>query len=248
MILIQKFFPGFKALFKKEFNQFFSNPMGYIIVVLFLVLNGLLLWFFKGNSNILLVGFADMQSFFDVTPWLFILLIPAITMKSFSEEYLTGSIELLKTRPLTAWQVVLGKFFSTLMVIIISLLPTLIYAFSLTFLAQPQSIDWGSIAGSYFGLLFLASVFTAVGIWTSMFTKNQILSFIVALIINVLLYYGWQQLALWYQNLPYLLSYLGLYEHYTSIGRGVMDSRDLIYFSSVSFFFLWLTKTQYKIQ
>ena len=170
-MFIKNFLSGFWAVFKKEFNQFFSGAMGYIILCLFLLCNGLMLWFFKSDANILLVGFADMISFFNTIPWLFIVLVPAITMKSFTEEYTSGSIEILKTRPLTAWQVVLGKFTGSYFVLLVSLIPTIIYALSIAKMASPESVDWGSIIGSYFGLLFLASVFTAIGIFTSIFTK-----------------------------------------------------------------------------
>jgi ABC-2 type transport system permease protein len=233
------------AIFKKEFNLFFAGPIGYIVVGLFLLFNGLLLWYFKGNWNIFNIGFGDLQAFFESTPWLLLFLIPAITMRSFSDEYATGTIEILKTRPLTSWQIVLGKFLAGLAVIFLSLIPTFLYAISISQLTKPAVIDWGSIMGSYFGLFLVAMVFTAIGLFASILSKNQIIAFLVGLLLNFILYFSLEQLALWNPELPGFVQKLGIYEHYKSIGRGVLDSRDLIYFFSLGFFFLWLTKNKF---
>jgi ABC-2 type transport system permease protein len=230
------------SIFKKEINTFFSGPIGYLVIGLFLTLNGLLLWYFKGGWNIFNTGFADMQAFFDSTPWLFLLLIPAITMRSFSDEFTTGTIEILKTRPLSGWQIVLGKFFAALTLILLSLLPTLLYAISISQLALPANIDWGSILGSYFGLLALASVFTAIGLFTSILSNNQIIAFLLAILLSYILYYGIEQWAIWYPKLSIFFQKIGLFEHYKSISKGVVDSRDLVYFISISFIFLLFTK------
>jgi len=229
------------SILKKEFNSFFASAIGYLVIGVFLTFNGLLLWVFKGNWNILNTGFADMQNFFVITPWLFILLIPAITMKMFSDEFTTGTIEILKTKPLSGWQIVLGKFFAALLLIILSLLPTIIYAISIAQLAKPASIDWGSIVGSYIGLTFLAASFTAIGLFASIFSKNQIIAFLLGIILSFILFYGIEQWAEWYPKLPDFFQQLSLSSHYKSIGKGVLDSRDFSYFVSVCFAFLFLT-------
>ena len=236
------------AIFKKEFNAFFASSIGYLVVGLFLLFNGLLLWYFKGNWNIFNIGFADLQAFFESTPWLLVLLIPAITMRMFSDEYLTGTIEILKTRPITVWQVVMGKFLAGLSVVFLSLIPTLLYAISISRLAQPAHIDWGSIIGSYLGLFLLGAAFTAIGLFSSMLSKNQLIAFLIGLIFLFVLYWGFEQLALWNNNLPAFIQKLGMFDHYKSMGRGVVDSRDLVYFGSVIFLFLWLTKQKFAHQ
>ncbi|HIP47503.1 MAG TPA: gliding motility-associated ABC transporter permease subunit GldF [Lutibacter sp.] len=230
------------ALFKKDFNAFFTSPIGYLVVGLFLLFNSLLLWFFKGDWNIFNTGFADMQAFFDSTPWLLLFLVPAITMRSFSDEYSNGTIEILKTRPLSNWQIVLGKFFATFTLILISLVPTLIYAFSISILAQPAHIDWGPIIGSYVGLSLLGAVFISIGLFTSILSKNQIVAFLVGLLLIFMLFYGIEQIVLWYPSLPNFMQNISLYTHLKSISKGVIDSRDLLYFLSVCLFFLFLTK------
>ena len=232
------------SILKKEFNAFFSGPIGYMVVGLFLLFNGLLLWYFKGHWNIFNTGFADMQAFFDSTPWLFLFLIPAITMRSFSDEFTTGTIEILKTRPISGWHIVLGKFFATLSLIFLSLVPTLLYAYSISELALPASIDWGSIFGSYFGLFALASVFTAIGLFTSTLSNNQIIAFLLAVLLSFILYLGIEQLSIWYPELPNLFQKISLLEHYKSMAKGVLDSRDILFFVSVSLFFLYLTKVK----
>ena len=230
------------AILKKEFNSFFTSPIGYLVVGLFLLSNGLMLWFFKGSWNIFNTGFADMQAFFDSTPWLLLFLIPAINMRSFSDEFSNGTIEILKTRPLTNWDIVFGKFLASLSLLFISLLPTLLYAFTISILAQPASIDWGPIIGSYIGLFFLAMVFNAIGLFASILSKNQIVAFLIGLLLSFLFYYGIEQLVLWFPELALFFQKFSLYEHFSSISKGVLDSRDLLYFASISFVFLFFTK------
>jgi ABC-2 type transport system permease protein len=233
------------AILRKELNTFFTGPIGYLVVGLFLLFNGLLLWYFKGSWNIFNTGFADMQAFFDSTPWLLLFLIPAISMRSFSDEYSNGTIEIIKTRPLNSWQIITGKFLAIVLLILISLLPTLIYAYSIASLAKPASIDWAPIIGSYIGLLFLAMAFSAIGIFSSIISKNQIVAFLIGVIISFFLFYGIEQLLFWYPNLPNTFQNLSLYQHFSKISKGVLDSRDLIYFISISFFFLFITKIKF---
>lgn len=230
------------ALFKKELNAFFTSPIGYLVIGLFLFFNSLLLWFFKGDWNIFNTGFADLQAFFDSTPWLFLFLAPAISMRSFSDEYANGTIEILKTRPLSNWQIILGKFSANWVLILISLLPTIIYAFSISKLAEPAQIDWGSIIGSYIGLSLLGAVFTSIGIFASILSKNQIIAFLLSLLAIFVLFYGIEQVVIWYPSLPSFIHEMSLFSHLKSISRGVIDSRDLLYFVSVGLFFLFLTK------
>ncbi len=235
------------AILKKELNSFFASPIGYLVIAVFLIINGLYLWVLKSDFNILNAGFADLNSFFFIAPWFFLFLIPAITMRSFSDEFRLGTIEILKTKPLTDWQIVLGKYAGALMLIIIALLPTLIYVYSIIQLGLPTgNLDIGSTIGSYIGLLFLASAYTAVGLFTSTLSNNQIVAFILSIIISFFLFYGFEQLA----DLVSLeiLRNLGMNEHFKSISRGVIDTRDIIYFVSITVFFLFLTKLKLNVE
>ncbi len=231
------------AILKKELNSFFSTPIGYLVIAVFLVINGLFLWIFDGDFNILNAGFADLNSFFYLAPWIFIFLIPAITMRTFSDEYNTGTIELLKTKPISDWQIVLGKYLASFLLIIIALVPTLIYVYSISKLGNPAgNFDVGSLLGSYFGLLFLAGTYTAIGLFASTLSNNQIVAFIIAVCISFFLYYGFEAMASLFGNSAYSVRSIGMNEHFKSISRGVIDTRDLIYFISITVFFLVLTK------
>lgn len=230
------------AILKKEFNSFFASPIAYLVVGLFLLINGLFLFVFKDDFNILNAGFADINSFFFLAPWVFLFLIPAITMKSFADEFNTGTIELLKTKPISNWQIVNGKFLASLLLITISIIPTFTYVFTIFKLGNPVgNLDFGSIIGSYIGLLFLASTYTAVGLFTSTISKNQIVAFILSVFITFVLFYGFDALSLLLDN-NLTVKKIGINEHYKSISRGVIDSRDLVYFITVTFFFLFCTK------
>ncbi|WP_369048571.1 gliding motility-associated ABC transporter permease subunit GldF [Tenacibaculum sp. UWU-22] len=233
------------ALLKKEFNSFFASPIAYLVISVFLVVSGLFLWVFKGDFNILNAGFADLNNFFYLAPWLFLFLIPAITMKSFADEFSNGTIEILKTRPLTNWQIVMGKFWASLILIIVALLPTLTYIYTVYVIGNPiGNIDMGSTIGSYIGLLFLAATYTAIGLFTSTLTKNQIISFILAVFITFLVFYGFDALSSLYQKNSFLIQKIGINQHFKSISRGVIDTRDIAYFISVTLFFLFITKMQ----
>ena len=234
-------------ILKKEFNAFFASPVAYLVIGIFLLVNGLFLWVFKDNFNILNAGFADLSSFFYLAPWLFLFLIPAITMKSFADEFNNGTIEILKTKPLTDWQIILGKFSASLLLVIIALLPTTIYVYTIHQLANPVGyIDFGSIIGSYLGLLFLATTYTSIGLFTSTLSKNQIVAFILGVFITFLMFYGFDALSDLTTNNSYFIKKLGINEHFKSISRGVVDTRDIIYFVSITGFFLFITKQQLR--
>ncbi len=234
------------AILKREINAFFSSSIGYLVIAVFLLLNGLFLWVFKGNFNILDYGFADLTAFFDLAPWILIFLIPAITMKSFSDEKRLGTLELLLIKPISNWQIVLGKYFGAFLLVVIALIPTLLYVFTVWKLGNPQgNLDVGSTLGSYFGMLFLIASYTSVGIFASTLSENQIVCFIIAVILCFLLYFGVE--ALTYSNLlGDWASNLSLKAHFNSIARGVIDSRDIIYFLSVAGLFLYLTQLNIK--
>ena len=233
------------AILKKEFKSFFAAPIAYLVIGVFLFINGLFLWVFKDDFNILNAGFADINSFFYLTPWIFLFLIPAITMKSFADEFNSGTIEILKTRSISNWQIVLGKFWASLLLVIVALVPTLIYVYTIYQLANPiGNIDLGSIVGSYIGLLFLATTYTAIGLFTSTLSKNQIVAFILGVFISFLLFYGFDAISNSFSKQRILIQKLGINEHYKSIARGVIDTRDLLYFISVTLFFLFITKNR----
>lgn len=238
-----------KSILIKELNSFFSSPIGYLVIAVYLVVNGLFLWVFKGEFNILHAGFADLNSYFFLAPWIFIFLIPAITMRSFSEEINTGTIEIIKTKPITNWEIILGKYFGALILVVLAIIPTLIYVYSIFQLGNPAgNIEFGTIFGSFIGLLFLASAYSAIGIFSSTISKNQIVSFIIAVFICFFLFYGFEALANFnlFGNLDYTVQNFGMSEHFNSISKGVIDTRDLIYFLSVTFIFLVFT--HFRIQ
>ena len=230
------------AILKKEFNSFFASPIAYLVIGVFLLANGLFLWIFKEEFNILNAGFADLNSFFFLAPWVFLFLIPAITMKSFADEFSNGTIELLKTKPISDWQIVLGKFWASLLLVVVTLIPTLTYVYTVYQLGNPVgNIDFGSTIGSYIGLLFLAATYTAIGLFTSTLSKNQIVAFILGVFITFFLYYGFDAISTSLGN-ELTIKKMGINEHFKSISRGVIDSRDIIYFLSVTVFFLFITK------
>jgi len=237
------------AILKKELNLFFATPIGYLVIAIFLLINGLFLWVFKGDFNILDANFADLNSFFFIAPWFFIFMIPAITMRTFSDEIRLGTIEIIKTKPISTWDIILGKYLGSLTLIIIALTPTLIYVYTITQLAATsENIDFGSIIGSYFGLLFLASAITAIGMFTSTLSNNQIVAFIIGLALSFFMFYGFEAVNELINSEQYDLKNFGLYAHFINIGRGVIDTKDLIYFVSVTFFFLYITKTNFDQQ
>ena len=228
---------------KKEWQQYFSSLTGYIIIIVFLLVNGLVLFVFE--DNIFAFGYATLDKFFQLTPWLLLLLVPAITMRSFAEEFKLGTYEILQTLPLTHKQIVLGKYFGSLLVALIALLPTLIYIISIQQLSTGNGLDLGATIGAYIGLFFLAAVFTAIGIYSSSFTNNAVVAFIISLIACALLYYGFSaisKLPLLIGSLDYYIEMIGIDFHYSSISRGVIDTRDVVYFLSITTLLLLLTE------
>lgn len=236
-----------KALLLREIKSFFGSPIGYLVIAIFLLLNGLFLWVFEGDFNILNSGFADMSPFFTLAPWILIFLIPAVTMRSFSDEKKQGTIELLFTKPLSMWEIVNGKFFGALTLIVLAILPTIVYVIVLSSYGNPEgNIDMGSTLGSYFGLLFLIAGYTSIGIFTSTFSDNQIVAFIISVFLCFFIYFGFEGLSGFAGDFSGFVGWLGMDYHFKSMSRGVLDTRDIIYFLSVTVLFLSLTVYKLK--
>lgn len=231
-------------LYKKEINTYLNSLIAYIVIAVFLTSIGLLMWVFP-ETSILRYGFADMYTLFSLTPYVFMFLIPAITMRSFAEERKSGTMELLLTQPITDLNLVLGKFLSAWTIVVFALLPTLIYYFSVYQLGSPVgNLDSAGIAGSYVGLVFLGGVFTAIGILASSLTENQVVAFILAVFLSFLLFSGINSLASldFWENSALFISQLGILHHYDAMSRGLIDSRNLTYFLSVIIVMLLLTQ------
>ena len=233
------------TIFSKDFTDFFNSLVAYITIGVFLIVTGLFLWVFP-ETSILEYGYASLESLFSIAPYIFMFLIPAITMRSLAEEKKEGTFELLVTRPLTDWQIVLGKYFAALLIIALALLPTLIYYISVYQLGIVKgNVDSGAVIGSYIGLFLLGACFTAIGIFASSISRNQIIAFIIAVFLCFFAFSGLDSISqlLSLQNYNTLITGLGINEHYQSVGRGVLDTRDLIYFLSFIALFLLITKT-----
>ena len=232
------------SLLKKEITSFLGSLTGYIVVIVFLMATSLFLWVFPGNNNILEGGYASLDPLFTLAPWLYLFLVPAVTMRLFAEEKRLGTMELLLTRPLCVFRIVLAKYLAGLLLVTISLLPTLVYFYSTSSLGNPVgSIDAGGTWGAYIGLFFLAAIYVAIGVLASALTDNQIFSFILAMGLSFLAYLGFDLVGSMQfpSAIQQLITGFGINEHYTSISRGVVDSRDLVYFLSTIFLFLFLT-------
>ena len=233
------------SLYKKEISSFLSSLIGYIVIIVFLLVIGLFLWVFPLDSNVFYLGYANIDGLFTIAPFVFLFLIPAITMRMFAEEKKTGTIEQLLTQPISDFQIVFGKYFAGLSLVIISLIPTLIYFFSVYELGFPKgNIDQGGMWGSYIGLFFLGASFVAIGLFASSITDNQIISFILAVLLSGFVYMGFE--FVWSLDLfggfGLLIQSLGISAHYSSISRGVVDTRDIVYFLSLIALFIILTR------
>ncbi|MEQ8363709.1 MAG: gliding motility-associated ABC transporter permease subunit GldF [Cyclobacteriaceae bacterium] len=232
-------------IFSKEFNGFLNSLIAYIVIGVFLTGIGMLMWVFP-ETAVLDYGYADMDTLFSLGPYVFIFLIPAITMRSFAEEKKMGTMELLLTKPLSEWDIINGKFLAGFALVLVAVIPTLIYYYSIFLLGEPAgNIDTPGVIGSYVGLILLGGVFCSVGIFASSVTPNQIVSFVVAAFLCLIFYSGFDSFsslvaeggwALWIKQ-------LGILDHYDSMSRGLIDSRDLLYFFSVTGLMLLLTKT-----
>ncbi|NIK92094.1 gliding motility-associated ABC transporter substrate-binding protein GldG [Mangrovimonas sp. CR14] len=228
------------ALFRKEINSFFASPIGYLVIAVFLLLNGLFLWLFKGEFNVLDNGFADLSSFFLLAPWILLFLVPAVTMRCFSDEKKQGTLELLLTKPISHLQIVLGKYLGSFVLIILALIPTLLYIYTVYELGLPTgNLDMGSTLGSYFGLLFLVAAYTAIGVFSSTLSENQIVSFIIAVFLCFFFYIGFEGVAEFSSST--LIEKFGMSYHFKSMGRGVLDTRDIVYFLFIALLFIALT-------
>lgn len=234
------------SLLRKEINSFFSSLTGYVVLLVFLLSTGLIMWVFPGSDfNILENGYAALDPLFILAPWLFLFLIPAVTMRMFAEEKKSGTIELLLTKPLSDLQIVTAKYFAAVLLVLIALIPTLIYFISICMLSSPAwNVDFAGITGSYIGLFFLCSAFVSIGIFCSAISGNQIVSFILALIVSFFFYTGFEFLSSIIQNVKVsnVLASMGISAHYSSLSRGVIDTRDLVYFLSLSMLFLFLSR------
>lgn len=231
------------SICKKELHQFFGNLSGYIAIVLFLLVNGLFL-FVLADSNIFDFGYATLDKFFELAPWVLIFLLPALTMRTFSDEFKSGTFEILQTKPLSRWQIVFGKYLSILIVLLFVIIPTFIYIITIKNLSAQGNLDGGGILGSYCGLFLLGAVLASIGLCCSSFTNNAVVAFLLSSFACMTIYFGFNALSklmIFRGSADYYLEMLGIDFHYKSISRGVVDTRDLIYFGSIIFLFLLIT-------
>jgi len=231
------------SIFKKEIRSFLSSLIAYVVIIVFLLIVGLFTWVFA-DGNILAQGYASLDTLFFMAPWIFIFLISAITMRSFSEEINQGTFEILSTKPITDLQIILGKFLAAVCLVAFSILPTLLYFYSVYYLGLPKgNIDMGATWGSYIGLILLGGCYASIGIFSSAATSNQIVAFVLGMFLCFFFYVGFQQISnlSLFGNWDSFIQNLGIQYHYDSISRGVVDSRDLVYFGSLISLFLGLT-------
>ena len=234
------------SLLKKEINGFLGSLIGYIAIIVFLSVTGLFMWVFPGEMNVLDSGYAHLNTFFNLAPWVFLFLIPAITMRSFAEEKKSGTLELLITKPLSEMQIILAKFLAGVVLVLFSVVPCLVYLYSVYQLGNPTgNLDIGAAWGSFIGLVFLGSAYVAIGLFASSLTDNQIIAFILAVILSFFFYAGIDTMSglTLFKDFDIFILKFGINEHYLSMSRGVLDSRDMIYFLSLVGAFLLFTKT-----
>ncbi|MCX6257392.1 MAG: gliding motility-associated ABC transporter permease subunit GldF [Bacteroidia bacterium] len=233
------------TLFKKELSGFFSSLIGYIVITVYLVANSLFIWVFPGTLNIPDAGYSSLEPMFTIAPWIFLFLVPAITMRLFADEKKSGTIELLLTRPIGELQIVIAKYLAGLTLVLFSLIPSLVFFLSVYLLGSPVgNIDTGGTWGSYIGLFFLAAVYVSIGVFSSSITENQIISFILSVLISFLFFTGFDAFASLVSSgkLNLILTGLGINYHYMSMSKGVIDTRDVIYFLSMITIFIIFTR------
>ncbi len=224
------------AIFRKEVNGFFSTQTGYIVIIVFLLINSLFMWVFPGEWNVLESSYAGLDTLFYLSPWIFLFLVPAVTMRMIAEEKRLGTIELIYSRPVTEREIIYGKYFASVLLVLLALLPGLIYYYSVYQLGEtPGNLDRGGTWGAFIGLFFLAAVYASAGIFASSFTDNQVVAFIYALILCFLLFMGFDSFAYLpgLKDLDEFIIRLGINEHYRSMSRGVIDIKDITYFIAV---------------
>jgi ABC-2 type transport system permease protein len=228
------------AVFRKEISGFFSSLTGYVVIIVFLLINSLVMWVLPGELNILDSGYAGLDTIFFISPWVFLFLVPAITMKMIAEEKRLGTIELIYSRPIGERAVIYGKYLASISLVLLSLLPGLIYYISVYYLGEtPGNLDIGGTFGAFIGLFFLAAIYASVGIFASSLTENQVIAFIIAVLLCLILFAGFDSFAYLpgLKKLDELVTGLGINEHYKSMSRGVIDLKDIAYFLSVVIIF-----------
>ena len=239
------------ALVRKEFQAFFSTLLGYVVVSIFLLLIGLFLWVFPGESNVLDAGQASLESFFVMAPWVLMIVVPAITMRSFSEEFRTGTMELLATKPISPTGIVLAKFIGAFSVLLFALLPTLLFIPIIGWLGQPTwNFDAGALKGSYVGLVLLGGAFTSIGIATSSMSRNPLVAYLLTMVVLVFGFIGFKALASfdWLGSWDLVFGQIGMTSHYQALSRGLLVSTDLIYFLGLCSGFLWAARSAFVWQ
>jgi ABC-2 type transport system permease protein len=234
------------SLLRKEISGFFSSLTGYLVIIVYLLINSLFLWVFPGNYNIPESNYASLAPMFIISPWVFLFLVSAVTMRMFADESKSGTLELILTKPLSELQIILAKYFASVLLVLFSILPTLIFFLSVYLLGNPVgNIDTGGTWGSYIGLFFLAAIYASVGIFASSITDNQIIAFILSAILSLTLYIGFDALSMLdiFAKHEGFIASMGINEHYKSISRGIVDTRDIVYFIGVASIFILATRT-----
>jgi len=233
------------AVYRREIASFFNSLTGYIVIIVYLMINSLVMWILPGDWNILDSGYAGLDSLFVISPWVFLFLVPAVTMKIFAEEKRAGTLELLLSRPLTERQIIYGKYLASVSLVLVALLPCIIYYISVSALGEtPGNLDKGGILGAFIGLFFLASVYASIGVFASSLTENQVVAFIVAVLICFIIFIGFDSFAILpgFTGIDEFLISLGINEHYRSMSRGVIDLSDMLYFAVVISLFTEATR------
>ena len=233
------------TLFKKEISSYFGSLTGYIVITVFLCTNSLFLWIFPGEYNVLDSGYSNLDTLFFIAPWIFLFLVPALTMRLFSEEKRSGTFEILYTKPISVMQIIISKYLAGVVLVLFSLIPTLIYFITVYYLGKPVgNIDIGATWGSFIGLFFLAAVYVAIGVFSSSLTENQIVSFLISMLLSFFIFIGFEAISSlnFFGNNGDIIENFGINAHYKSISRGIIDSRDVMYFVFVSTVFIFSTK------